>query len=263
MATWAKIKFFWDTMLISDEGELSATSTESTGDYSVDYIHNWLEVGKWKSANSVTPIYITYDAGVGNTEDADYITILGHNLSSIGASISLEYSTTGAWSGEEVEALSSTTPSTDKVLNREFTNPGSYRYWRVVITGSLTDVPSMAICVWGIKTELDYASSSFDPHSFNHKANVGLSSGGYITGVHEEYRERNIKLSFGSADLALYNKIKNWSDSVGLRNFFIAWDTTNSSDDIFLVRAGKSFNNPFDETGVYRDITIDLTGRHE
>ncbi len=263
MAAWAKIKFFWDTMLGSRESSLSVTSTETVGDYSVDYIHNWLEVGSWKSANQTTPIYITYDSGVGNTKEADYLTILGHNLFTVGALVSLEYSSTGAWSGEEVAVVNSTTPLSNKVFHREFTSPGSFRYWRLKISGTLTDKPYMSICVWGSKTELDFVSSSFDPHRVNQMATVALSSSGFVTGVHERFVQRDIKLSFSGADSTLYGKIKTWHDSVGLRNFFMAWDSTNSSDDVFLVRTCKIFNNPFDETGVYRDVTIELKGRRE
>lgn len=263
MATWAKIKFFWDSMLGSAESSVTATSTETGGDYSVDYLHNWLEVNSWKALNTTTPMYITYDAGVGNTMEGDYVTVLGHNLSTVGASISLECSSTGLWAGEEVEVLSATLPSSDNVFHKEFTNPGSFRYWRLVIAGTLSDAPYMTIGVWGLKTELDFVSTTFDPHKVNHKANISMSSGGYLTGVHEQYKERSISLAFSGADVSLYNKIKNWHDSVGIRNFFIAWDSENSSDDVFLVRSGEVFNNPFDETGVYRDISIELKGRVE
>jgi len=263
MATWSKIKFYWDTMLGRANSTLTASSTDTTSDFDVDYLHNWLEVGRWKSGVTTTPIYITYDGGVGVSYKADYLTILGHNLFTSGASIGLEASSTGDFAGEEVTVLGTTAVTSDKVFHKEFTLTGLYRYWRLAITGTLTEAPYMTICVWGEKTELDYASSTFDPHGKTIKSSSSLSYAGVVTGVHEQYSERNIGLKFSSADSALYEKIKNWNDNVGLRNFFMSWDSANYPDEVFLVMSSENFSNPFNETGLYRDITINLKGRQE
>src|SRR3990172_13005583 len=92
MATWAKFKFFYDTMLGSTGSSLVATTT-ATGDYLAAYIYNMLETNMWKAANTTTPMYLTYDAGSGNTKTADYLAIIGHNLNTIGASTTHQYST--------------------------------------------------------------------------------------------------------------------------------------------------------------------------
>lgn len=65
MATWAKVKFFYQTMLGSTGSTLTATSTEADNDYDVDYIFNWLETNMWKAEDSgiADPQYITYDEG--------------------------------------------------------------------------------------------------------------------------------------------------------------------------------------------------------
>lgn len=65
MATWAKVKFFYKTMLGSTGSTLTATSTEADNDYDADYILNWLETNMWKAEDSgiADPQYITYDEG--------------------------------------------------------------------------------------------------------------------------------------------------------------------------------------------------------
>ncbi len=265
MAQWAKIKFFWDTMLGSAGSTFTASSTESSGDYDLDYLYNMFETNLWKAEASglVDPQYITYDAGVGNSYDADYLAIIGHNLNSAGATVTLQRSATGAWTGEEIDAFTGVAPATDAAFLKEFTAPGGERYWRLKISGHGSTAPYMAICIWGEKTELDWASSSFDPYAQKKVEKAGVSYSGYLTGIHTQYTERSMSLRFADSDDALYQKVKNWFETHGTKNIFVAWDTTNSPADIFLMRPSGKFRNSFNQTGLYRNISISLTGRRE
>ncbi len=264
MAQWAKIKFFWDTMLGSGASTLTASSTESSVDHDVDYLYNMFETNLWKAEDSglADPQYITYDAGAGNSYDADYLAISGHNLNTAGATVALQYSATGAWAGEEVTVFSEA-PSADTVYLKEFTAPGAQRYWRLRISGHALTAPYMAICIWGEKTELDWATSAFDPHRQTMVEKATVSYGGYLTGIHTQYTERSMSLRFADSDTALYGKVKNWFETHGTKNLFVAWDTANSPGEVFLMRPGSRFSNSFNQTGLYRDISISLTGRRE
>jgi hypothetical protein len=46
-----------------------------------------------------------------------------------------------------------------------------------------------------------------------------------------------------------------------MKQFYVAWETANNPDDIFLMRSDGDFNNPLTNGGAYRDITINLKGR--
>jgi len=259
MSAWAKIKFFWETMLGSVGSSLVATTT-ATGDYLAAYIYNMLETNMWKAANTTAPMYLTYDAGSGNTKTADYLAIIGHNLNTIGATITLQYSTNGStWS----DAFTGVAPSSDNVYLKEWTDPGAKRYWRLRIAGTLSAAPYLTLCIWGSKTELDYATAAFDPYEQEVKAAVGMSQGGYVTGVHAQYAERSLDLKFEDADSTLYNKVKTWWDTSGLKNFFVAWETANNPNDVYLMRPEAKFSNPLINGGLYRDITVGLKGRKE
>ncbi|HLC19117.1 MAG TPA: hypothetical protein VJM57_08920 [Thermodesulfobacteriota bacterium] len=261
MAAWEKVKFFYDTMLGTPGSTLAATSTTSSGDYSVDYLYNMLEVNMWMAADTTDPLYITFDAGTGNTADADYIVIWGHNLATAGATVSLQYSDDN-FSLDINEVFAPEAVTTDAVYVKEFTSPGPRRYWRVEITGH-TAPPQMTICLWGNKTELDYATASFDPYAQEVKANVNISQGGYLAGIHTMYTERQMTLTFNNADSVLYDRIRSWWETSGVKNFFVAWDHANSPGDVFLMRPDQRFKNPFKSGGIYRDITINLQGRKE
>ena len=153
-------------------------------------------------------------------------------------------------------------PAADTVYLKEFTATAAHRYWRLRITAASVPV-YMTLCIWGQKTELDYATASFDPHEQNVKANVNLSQGGYVTGVHTQYAERSLSLQFEDADATLYSKVKTWWDTSGLKNFFVAWEIANNPNDVYLMRPDVKFSNPLTNGGLYRNITINLTGRKE
>ncbi len=258
MSQWAKIKFYYETMLGSTGSALTATSTAS-GDYSAAYLYNMLEINRWMSADTASPHYISYDAGAGNAKSADYLAVLGHNLKSAGATAVLQYSSDGVNYNDAFTAFS---PQSDAAVLKEFASPGAYRYWRLKMTGMTAPV-YMAVCIWGNATELDYATASFDPHEQDVKANVNLSYGGYVSGIHTQYTERTMSINFDDSDAALYSAVRQWWESSGLKNFFVAWESANSPEDVFLMRPDTKFSNPLKAGGAYRNITINLKGRKE
>jgi len=259
MAIWNKVKFFYDTMLGRAGSTLTATSAAPGCEAS--NIHNMLETTMWKAAGLADPQYITFDAGAGATASADYLAVQGHNLADCGATVVLQYSADN-FASDINDAFAPEAPVTGKVYLKEFQKTPQFRYWRLKITGH-TQAPYMSICIWGDSTELDYASASYDPHSQDARANVNLSYGGYVTGIHTQYVERSMALRFEDADATLYAKINDWWETSGLKHFFVAWERANSPDDVFLMRPDTRFDNPLKNGGAYRDITINLKGRKE
>lgn len=257
MADWAKIKFYWKTMLGSPGSILNASST-FTGT-AVANIHNMLETNRWQAAQSQGPHYIDFDAGGGNSSEADYIAVSGHNLFTAGALVALQYSSDGT---SYQDAFAPFAPSSDMSFAKEFTSPGAFRHWRLRMEGT-TIAPFIYISIWGERTELDYASSSFDPHEQEVRAAVNLSYGGYLAGVHSKHVERSMTLRFEDAEEALFHKVRDWWEGNGAGNFFVAWESSIHPEDIFLMRPEARFSNPLKAGGAARDIVISLTGRKE
>ncbi len=255
---WNKIKFFYDSIPAVSSAVLGATTQRT--DAPVENISNMMEVNMWAASEAIDPLYITVDLGGVNTQKAaDYLVVYGHNLGSVGAAVVLQYSLDGF---AYIDAFTAQTLSSDTVFLREFTQTPEARYWRLKITGCSAP-PYISICIWGMKTELDYASASFDPYAQEASASVNMSYGGYVTGVHTQYVERALSLRFEDADTVLYNKVKDWWETSGLKNFFVAWENTNNPDDVFLVRPDTKFSNPLTNGGLYRSITLNLKGRKE
>lgn len=257
MATWNKVRFFYDTMLGAAGSTLTATSA-APGCEAAN-IHNMIETNMWRASSLADPHYITFDAGAGGVASADYLVVYGHNLAACGATVVLQYSADN-FAADINDAFVPEAPAADRLYLKEFPQTSQYRYWRLRIAGH-TAVPYMTICIWGNSAELDYASASFDPHSQDAKANVNLSYGGYVTGIHTQYVERSMALRFEDADEALYARVKGWWETSGLKHLFVAWETANNPDDVFLMRPDTRFDNPLKNGGAYRDITINLKGR--
>jgi hypothetical protein len=248
---WAKIKFYYDHSLAG----LTATSTASG--YDVDNLTNRLELNSWKATSTATQ-YITFDYGSGNTYTADYLAISGHNLYTAGSEIALQYSSDN-FSADINSAFSGEAATDDNEYVKEFTE-ASARYWRLVIDSNSV-APQMSICYWGELTELDYASVSFDPNAMADKAVVNVSETGYVLGIHNRYVERQFTFKFSDAEIALYTKIKTWFDAIRQQNFFVAWEITQHPADVFLMRSSPKLKAPLTKGGIYRNISISLTGR--
>lgn len=254
----SKLKFFWDNMLSATGSSLSVDSTNSTGDYNIDYVHNWLEVNSWKETSTglSTTRTFNFDAGVGNEYDANYLLIYGHNLD--GSTISLDASSDN-FVGSTNAAVSFTAGTTAAILST-FSSVGAKRYWRMRLSRSTVTESFINIMSWGTKTELDYIQPPFDPYSQNVKANANLSQGGYVTGVHTKYTERQLRINLQNQSTSIYESVKTWFETHGVQNFVAAWDSTGSSADVWLVRPNMSFNNPINNN-FFRNITINLKGR--
>jgi len=257
MSGWARIKFFWKRMLGEAGSDLWASSTRPGFD--VSNIHNMMETNMWMADTSAGPHYITYDAGEGKTAAADYLAISGHNLSSLAALVSLQYSIDGQG---YTDAFAPFTPAADSSFVREFANPGANRFWRVKVENTPSQ-PYLSICIWGESTELDYATASFDPHEQEVRTSVNLSQGGYLAGAHTHYTERSLSFRIEDADEALYEKISEWREGSGLRNFFVMWEPSGHPEEVYLMRPEPRFANPLKAGGSRRDIFINLKGRKE
>lgn len=255
---WNRVKFFYDSIPGVSGAVLGATTQRY--DAPVENIFNMMEVNMWGASVAIDPTYITVDLGGMNTQKAaDYLAVYGHNLGSVGAAVVLQYSPDGLVFND---AFATFTPSSDDVVLMEFTQTPAARYWRLKLTGHGA-TPYISICIWGLKTELDYASTSFDPHAQEARSSVNLSYGGYLTGVHTQYIERTLSLRFEDADDALYGKVRTWWETSGTRNFFVVWENANNPADVFLMRPEPRFYNPLKQGGFRRDITINLAGRKQ
>ena len=228
-------------------------------------IHNGLEVNSWK-ATSTAAQRIDIDTFSADTSADSLLIGAGHNL--VGATISLWKSTTGAWAGEQVAVVSGFVAAAGLIL-KEFTQTTS-RYWALYVNGTIIVIPEIQIAMLCNKTELDYASTSFDPHAQDVVSDINISAGGFVSGIFTRYTERSMQLSFidvstpdgWDADATnVYYKLSAWYEGNGMKQFVVAWENANRPTDVFLMRWDGKRNNAMSKGGAFRDIDIKLKGR--
>ena len=228
--------------------------------YPVANLLDGFEGTLWKST-SISTQYITYDAGSGNAYPADYFGAQNHNLHTAGAAIVLQYSTDN-FASDIHDAFAEFIPTTDKAFVRTFASQ-TKRYWRIKISGAGV-APYMGWARWGAKTVLGFLDGRFDPYAEKINANANVSDGGYLTGVHIKFIERSLSVQFNNAVDALYAKVKALVDFCGMTSFLVAWEPTDHSNDIWLMRIKDgSINAQFKGFGIVRNISFILVGRKE
>ena len=256
MSQQTKLKFYHDNILANTTVPLVATST-STGVFAIDNISNGLETNRWKGTSTATQV-IEFDAGAGNTVDASYIAIFGHNLFAAGATAVVQHSTSGAWGGEHSNSFNGPI-DTSGVYLAEFATAGEFRYWRVLIQGQST-IPYISIMNLGTVTTLDWIQPPFDPYAQQRMTNANITQGGFVSGIHTKHTERQLSISLANSNTAVYASVLDWNETNGAKNFFMAWNSTGDATAIYLVRPDDSFNNPL-TVDKLRNITINLKGR--
>src|SRR3990172_2435274 len=110
---WSKVTIYYKHNLSG----LVASSTEAGSD--VANLLDRLERTLWKG-NTTADITIKFDAGAGNTYQADSLRIARHNLKTINATLSLQ-SSTDNFAANIVDAFTPYVPANDKAIIKEFT----------------------------------------------------------------------------------------------------------------------------------------------
>lgn len=255
---WEGITFYWKHVLAN----LAATSTDAG--YDIANILDRLDDTKWQAANTVTPQYIdiTTGPGGGDSLTADFFGMGGHNFGTIGATATLQRSATGAWAGEEVDVMVNA-PSDNKTFVKENISV-SDDYWRLKISGSLSDKPYITHCYWGEKTELGFAEDLGDPDAFMDHDIINFSEEGDLLGVYGTWKEREIIFRFVFKDNAFWQTIVDWRENIDLLRFFMSWEKGEYPTENWLVSRKKGrFRNPVSINGLWREITLSLTGKME
>lgn len=236
------------------------TATDTASGYDVLNLRDYRTYTYWKAANATGIKYVTVDCGTPKSADA--LGIVGHNLNTVGATISVESSPDNSvWT----ERLAGFTPSNDKALLKLFTS-ASARYWRLKITG-MSAAPFMAILVIGSRFTFErYLKSPFDPDAEKVEAKAVRSKGGHVLGVAIAFYERNIQAEWSRLTPSWIKNtfIPAWTGHLSkCLPFFWAWEPTDHSDEVYYVALppDASLRMPYDP--VRRSLSLDMVGVRE
>jgi len=232
--SWGDVTFLYDNI-----GAYTATS-EETG-FEDENLSDGLDSTHWTATSTATQ-ELVHDAGVGNTVTCDFMAIGGHNLS--GATVKLE---------ESADAISYTTVvagfvvSDNKSLAKFFTSETN-RAFKATITGASV-VPYITTLYIGEKVELKKADL-YDPYRRRRDQKITYTEGGRVAGAVVNFVERRMALKFKNCVNAVYDKVATWFDDHGLKIFFVLWEPTSHSTDVWpVISTDIELNAPYVVSG--------------
>jgi len=257
MAFNAKPKILCDSLLVS--ATLSATDTATGYDVAniIDLRPYTLHV-----FNAHGTKYITAD--YGSKVSADALGIVGHNLGTAAATVSVEYSDDN-FSADTNEALAGFAPANDRALLKEFTSAEA-RYWRIKIVTAATAAQIGVALLGAVLTFERWPKDNFDPDALKIVASSETSKAGNMLGATLQYVTRAISMSF--ADITptwITNTFKPaWDAHLELlKPFVLAWDITNHATEVHFLRIPENFSLKMPYNAARRSLALTLTGVKE
>ncbi len=252
----------WDNKIHASASTLAAdseTASDLTGP--VNNLTNWKTFSRWKSDEGPGFAQMDFRVDLGSNIAITSFGLAGHNLNTVGAEITLQYSNDN-FAADINDAVAASSPSDDEAFLKTFSSI-SERYWRVLVSAGYT--ADIEVGVWHIGPHLtmpELPESGFNPDAQDTDTQSELSRNGHLLGSVQRFRMRKISVQFKFlTDAFIQNTFKPaWENyfSTG-EPFFWVWDITNHSDEVYLVRISTpSLNVPFNE--FWRNLSFDMTG---
>lgn len=233
----------------------SPAATDTASGYNVANITDLRPYTFWKAASAGTK-YITVNCV--SAQSADSLGIIGHNLYTADADVSVEHSPDGTnWT----ECLAAFTPASDKAVLKTFTT-AEKQYWRIKIV-TATIAPRIGVLVLGERMDFErYPISGFDPAPETLNAVSARSKAGHLIGAVLQNIGIETSISFRQLTTTwVENTFRAvWDSHLSqLKPFFFSWDITNHATEIYFFNIPSDFtlSMPFDPYRRYLSLTME------
>jgi len=229
-------------------------STTAAGSYAAANLNDLRPYTWWKP--TALPATVTVDCG--SAKAADFALFYGHDLHTQGASIEIHGSTDN-FAASDVTVVASYAPTSDDPFLLEFAS-ASYRYWRLKITG--TTMPSIAMVLIGAELVMpEYLNNGFDPLARNVIGRSNNNDNGQPLGAIVDYEQWKQTLEF---DFVSWSWLRStwqpaWRNYLRSSPFIFAWDSVDYPAELYLVRAGNSYQTPH-TNGLLANLIFDVSG---
>jgi hypothetical protein len=251
------------------EDSTSLTASDTDTGFAVSNITDWRTYTLWK-ANSTGTHTITID-----TEDtaasADTLGIIGHNLGSIGSTVSIQVSTNSSFDTETTVASAINPTSDDRLIYEEFVTTAVGRYWKMTINAPSTPFAKMGVAVLGNRMQFpDEPRSPVVPSRTGIVADTRRSQQGNILGNVIKYKPVTNQYTFPASETStgfLLGDYETFWDIHGseLKPFFFALDSSNLPADIYFTQLteGSQFQITRQTLSLTGEWSISMTGIKE
>ncbi len=238
------------------KGVPTASSTDAAAAFDILNLFDLRPYTYWQAAAFGTAYLYPNFSG-----KADAFGIVGHNLGTAEASVSIEYSATGAWAGEEVEQLASFTPADDLAILKAFNQADGY--WRIKIVTAAV-VPFCGVVMIGEALQFPVTPDTpYVPFTEGTKGRAVESKTGQLLGVDISYfpisvkpRWSNLPRTFVFSEYADF-----WNDHARWRKpFLYGWDLDVFPEHVFFVRHKGKHGTPLSVLTLADRLSLDLVG---
>jgi len=151
----------------------------------------------FKPSASSTEVIVKTDAGVGNTVDADYFMVVGHDFfdPAVDGNGALRVRFENSADDISYSTIVDINTATDnKIISRTFSKVTD-RFFRLRLTRVATFVPSIGQTQWGKRVELPIGfEPGFDPQEERIRSASTRSQTGNILGAVRFFTERSIRI---------------------------------------------------------------------
>lgn len=223
------------------ESNTVVATTTAVG-YSAQSIKDWRTYTYWQGTTTAgSTQYLTIDCGADVRANA--IGIIGHNLDTASAVISVEHSSNNFVA--VATALTTVAMTADTIYLTTFTE-ATNRYWRLKIVSPATGTaPKIAVCCLGTKT--DFPTSPNAPveiYSIDIASEGKLSKTGALLGAQVRYKPVTVKYKFSGGDYT-YTWVNSYykpfwvNHAADMKPFFFSLNSTVFTDAQWLMRLGK------------------------
>ncbi|HAV56602.1 MAG TPA: hypothetical protein DCX45_03570 [Acinetobacter junii] len=264
------------------------TVTSEASGYSKDNLIDWRTFTKWKASSSADQNidafvdndqaylelaeggWLETEGGFLELEDGvapDALFILNHNLKTIGATITIQYSLDA---GVSYTTIHSFVPATNKAQFVIFnlTDIIVSQYWRIKITGA-TAAAEIGILMLGKKLQFPWPpDNQVIPKQESMKLASEISQEGHLLGTVLAYNGIQINHKWS-------NLLRQWTEGTFeqfwdshakfIYPFVYVWDLTNRPDDIFYVRVNTDmvYQEPLSKLSYADELQLQMTGISE
>lgn len=260
MTTYAKPMILAENLF--ELGTPTATDTDADTQYDALNIMDRRTYTYWLAASAGTK-YLTIDCGT--VQDADTLAIIGHNLYTANATVSVEWSADGAsWT----EALAGFVPTSDGALLKTFTT-ATKRYWRIkVVTASIAAKIAVAFIGARVDFPKSWPAAEFDPWTQQVVAQSTRSKTGNLLGNVLQYVGTRTTLSLKYLDATWIDGTFRplWNTYLSqLYPVFFAWELTNHATEVHFVKIPDDYElvMPFSGRANLRNLELELEGVKE
>jgi len=214
--------------------------------------YTWLQ---WAAAG-------TYYVTAGASGYADCLAVIGHNLASAGATISVELSTDGGanWSVR----LAPFEPASDRALLVPFTS--AYGKYRIKIA-SPTAAPQIAVAMVGARLEFPFPPDTpYTPYVESVEEETQNSKAGHPLGTVVRYFPAEVKPQFSFVDRGWIEEIYRpfREDYSRYRKYFFwAWDIDAYPEQVFYLKDSGKYDPTVSVLAYYDKLRLEFKGTVE